>query len=93
MENNDKALIELFKELYFSEKRTRIKTSIFCYVLMAIIIISITLNVLLVSELNSYNTVTITETTTETYTNDVEGDGANIVNGNQYNDNATHNET
>jgi hypothetical protein len=41
-------------------------------------------------ELSTYEQVQIT--TTETYDQDIEGDNGNIVNGNQYNDSATHNE-
>lgn len=40
-------------------------------------------------ELSTYEQVQIT---TETYEQDIEGDNGNIVNGNQYNDSATHNE-
>jgi hypothetical protein len=44
-------------------------------------------------ELSTYEKVTITETTTtETYDTDIDGDGANVVNGNQYNDSAIHND-
>lgn len=46
-------------------------------------------------ELSTYDTVIVTETTTtESYDNSVNGDNssADIVNGNQYNDYATHNQ-
>lgn len=94
MDNNLNALSELLKDLYKTECIKNHRKTIVIYILMFLLIISICISLLLYRELKSYELVTITETTEETYSydNDVEGDGANIVNGNQYNDSAVHNE-
>ncbi len=82
---------ELLKDLYKSERQHSHKLMIFNYVLIAMCSILLVICILLVYELSTYEKVEIT-TTTETYDQDIEGDDANIVNGNQYNDSATHNQ-
>lgn len=90
---SDEALVKLLKDLYKAECKKNLHYMIAVYVLIGLLFISILCSCYLLNELNSYEQITITTTsTTETYTNDVEGDDANIVNGNQYNDSATHNE-
>lgn len=101
MNINDKikdseAFNELLKDLYKTECKKSVRYMIAMYVLIVLLFVSVLLCCYLVHELNSYEqiTITTTKTTTETYTNDIEGDDANIVNGNQYNykDNAIHNQ-
>lgn len=82
---------ELLKDLYKSERQHNQKLMIFNYILIAFCAILLSICVFLVYELSTYEQVEIT-TTTETYDQDIEGDDASIVNGNQYNDSATHNE-
>lgn len=92
-ENSDAALNKLLKDLYEAECKKSLKYMLAMYVLIGLLFISVLICCLLINELNSYEQVTITQTsTTETFENSVEGDNANVVNGNQYNDSATHNE-
>ena len=87
------AFIAILQNLYKHERKRAQKNFIIALIISVFLVLSIVLNVLLIAELSSYDTVTITETTTtETYDSDIEGDNANIINGNQYNDNATHNQ-
>ena len=87
------AFIAILQDLYKQERKRAQKNFIIALIISVFLVLSIVLNVLLIAELSSYDTVTITETTTtETYDSDIEGDNANIVNGNQYNDNAVHNQ-
>lgn len=90
---NSEALNELLKDLYKAECKKTTRYMLIIFVLIGLLFISVLISCLLLNELNSYEQITITQTsTTETFENSVEGDDANIVNGNQYNDSATHNE-
>lgn len=92
-DKNTLAMISLLKELYKSECKKSMRYLITIYILIACLLVSVVFGIVMGYELSTYDTVTITETTTtETYENSVDGEGANIVNGNQYNDSATHNE-
>lgn len=82
---------ELLKDLYKAERQHNKRLMIFNYVLIAICAILFMVCIFLVYELSTYERVEIT-TTTETYDQDIEGDDASIVNGNQYNDSAVHNQ-
>lgn len=82
---------ELLKDLYKSERQHSHRLMIFNYILIAICTALLVICILLAYELSTYERVEIT-TTTETYDQSIEGDDANVVNGNQYNDNATHNQ-
>lgn len=87
------AFTAILQDLYKQERKRAQKNFIIALIISVFLVLSIVLNVLLIAELSSYDTVTITETTTtETYDSDIEGDNANIVNGNQYNDSAVHNQ-
>lgn len=91
--DSTQAFIAILQDLYKQERKRAQKNFIIALIISVFLVLSIVLNVLLIAKLSSYDTVTITETTTtETYDSDIEGDNANIVNGNQYNDNATHNQ-
>lgn len=84
---------ELWKDLYIAERKSNKTYRIVNHILSIVVCILFMLCAFLLYELSTYEQVVITETTTtETYENDVDGDNANIVNGNQYNDSATHNE-
>lgn len=85
---------DLLKDLYKYEHAKNVRLTIAIIALSVILSLSLTACGFLAYELSTYEQVTIetTTTTTETYENTAEGDNANIVNGNQYNDSATHNE-
>lgn len=84
---------ELWKDLYVAECKQSKKYRTVIFILSIVTCILAMLCGFLLYELSTYEEVVITETTTtETYENDVDGDNANIVNGNQYNDSAIHNE-
>lgn len=90
------ALNELLKDLYKAECKKSTQYMVAAYILTGLLFIAVLFSCYLLNELNSYEQVTITttKTTTETFNNDVEGDDANIVNGDQYqyNDSAVHNQ-
>lgn len=93
MEDKERALLNLIKDMYKSECKKSMRYLIINYILAALLFITVVFASLLGYELSTYDTVTITETTTtERYNNSVDGDNASVVNGNQYNDNATHNQ-
>lgn len=80
---------EFLKDLYKAEcQRSRMYLTL-NYILVALLIVFASVCCFLLYELSTYEQV---EVTTETYTQDIEGDNGNIVNDNQYNDSATHNE-
>lgn len=81
---------ELLKDLYKTECRKSQTYLTICFILTVLFTISLMVCLALAYELSTYEQVQIT--TTETYDQDIEGDNGNIVNGNQYNDSATHNE-
>lgn len=62
---------------------------IFNYVLIAICAVLFTVCMFLTYTLLQHERV---EITTETYEQTIDGDDGSIINGNQYNDNATHNQ-
>lgn len=83
---------ELLKDLLKAERKQSHSYMVMNHILIALLCIVSMICIFLFYELSTYEEVTITETTTtETYDTDIDGDNANIVNGNQYNDNATHN--
>lgn len=82
---------EMLKDLYKSERQYSHRLMVFNYILIVTCAILLTVCMFLIYELSTYERVEIT-TTTETYDQDIEGDSASIVNGNQYNDSATHNQ-
>lgn len=99
MDDKEKALVDILKDLYSQECKKSTKYLIINYVLVALLFICVIIASMLAYELSTYDEVIITETTTSTSTstsevvnNSVEGDNASIINGNQYNDSATHNE-
>ena len=95
MEDKEKALVDIIKDLYKQECKKSTRYLIINYILAGLLFLVSVVCSMLIFKLSSYKTVTVTETTaTESYSNSIEGDNsnANIVNGNQYNDNATHNE-
>lgn len=80
---------ELLKDLYKTECRKSQTYLTISFILTVLFTITLLICVALAYELSTYEQVTIT---TETYDQDIEGDNGNIVNGDQYNDSATHNE-
>ena len=97
MDDKEKALVDILKDLYSQECKKSTKYLITNYVLVALLFICVIIASMLAYELSTYDEVIITETTTsssasEVVNNSVEGDNANIINGNQYNDSAKHNE-
>lgn len=93
MDKDVEAMVELLKELYRSECKKATQYLVVIFTLSVLLLIAVIFGLFLGYELSTYDEVNVTETTiTETYENSIEGDGANIINGNQYNDNATHNE-
>ena len=82
---------ELLKDLYKSERQHSHKLMISNYILIAICAALLVVCLFLVYELSTYEQVEIV-TTTETYDQDIDGDNGSIINGNQYNDSATHNQ-
>ena len=82
---------EFLKDLYKAECKKNQTYIIVNSILIAVLSIVFMICIFLAYQLSTYEQVTITETT-ETYDNDVDRDNANIVNGNQYNDSATHND-
>lgn len=98
MDDKEKALVDILKDLYSQECKKSTKYLIINYVLVALLFICVIIASILAYELSTYDEVIITETTTSTSStsevvnNSVEGDNASIINGNQYNDSATHNE-
>lgn len=97
MDDKEKALVDILKDLYSQECKKSTKYLIINYVLVVLLFICVIIASMLAYELSTYDEVIITETTTSTSTsevvnNSVEGDNASIVNGNQYNDSAKHNE-
>ena len=97
MDDKEKALVDILKDLYSQECKKSTKYLIINYVLVALLFICVIIASMLAYELSTYDEVIITETTTsastsEVVNNSVEGDNASIINGNQYNDSAKHNE-
>ena len=97
MGDKEKALVDILKDLYSQECKKSTKYLIINYVLVALLFICVIIASMLAYELSTYDEVIITETTSSTSTsevvnNAVEGGNASIINGNQYNDSATHNE-
>lgn len=80
---------EMLKDLYKSERQHSRRLMIFNYVLIAICAVLFTVCMFLTYTLLQYEKV---EITTETYEQTIDGDDGSIINGNQYNDNATHNQ-
>ena len=97
MDDKEKALVDILKDLYSQECKKSTKYLIINYVLVALLFICVIIASMLAYELSTYDEVIIAETTTSSSTsevvnNSVKGDNASIVNGNQYNDSAKHNE-
>ena len=97
MDDKEKALVDILKDLYSQECKKSTKYLIINYVLVALLFICAIIVSMLAYELSTYDEVIITETTSSTSTSEVvnnsaEGDNASIINGNQYNDSAKHNE-
>ena len=70
---NDKAFVELLKDLYKAEVKKSTRYLIINYILAASLLISAVIISGLMYELSSYDTITITETTTtEEYSNNVD---------------------
>lgn len=82
---------EMLRDLYKSERQYSHRLMVFNHILIAVCAILFVTCMFLIYELSTYERVEIT-TTTETYDQDIEGDNASIVNGDQYNDSAIHNE-
>ena len=71
---NDKALVELLKDLYKAEVKKSTRYLIINYILAATLLLAAVTISGLMYELSSYDTITITETTTtEEYSNNVDG--------------------
>lgn len=91
---NDKtdyeAFILLLKDLYKTECMKTRKYLFIIYILVALFFGMAVFNTILYMQLSEYEDVTVTET----YDYEIEGDGASVINGDQYqyNDNATHND-
>ena len=80
----DKALIELFRDLLEYKKR---EAKFLFIALIAVVIMNITIvGAFLYFEAHMQTSVTTTKTTTTEQ--EIQSDDGNIVNGNQYNDNA-----
>ena len=97
MDDKEKALVDILKDLYSQECKKSTKYLIINYVLVALLFICVIIASMLAYELSTYDEVIIAETTSSTSTsevvnNSVEGGNASIINGNQYSDSATHNE-
>lgn len=87
-------LNELLKDLYKEECQKCNRYMIITYVLIGLLTVTMILCGMLLYERTQYDKVVITTTTStdsSTITNDIEGDNGSIINGNQYNDNATDN--
>lgn len=80
---------EMLKDLYKSERQYSHRLMVFNHILIAVCAVLFVVCMFLLYQLSTYERV---EIVTETYDQDIEGDSASIVNGNQYNDSATHNE-
>lgn len=93
---NDKtdyeAFILLLKDLYKTECIKTRKYLFIIYILVALFFGMAVFNTILYMQLSEYEDVTVTETYDYDY--EIEGDGASVINGDQYqyNDNATHND-
>ena len=85
-------LDEFLKDLYKSECRKTNRYMILSYVLMALLAVVTVFCGMLLFERTQYDKIVVTTTTdsSSTYDYDVSGDSANIVNGNQFNDNAAN---
>ena len=81
---------EMLKDLYKSEREHSHRLMVMNYILICLCTILAVVCMFLIYELSTYEQVEIT--TTETYEQSVEGDDGSIVNGNQYNDSAIHNQ-
>ena len=78
----DKALIELMRDMLNYKKK---EAKYLCIALIAVVV----MNLLMVGAFLYYEAHMQTTTTTTTTTEqEIQGDDGNIVNGNQYNDNA-----
>ena len=82
---------ELFKDLYKAEHKKNHAYLIVNCILSVLLLISLTACGMLLYELSTYEQVEVV-TTTETYEQEIDGDNGSIINGNQYNDSAVHNE-
>ena len=82
---------ELLKDLYKDERKRNHQLTVFNYILVSLCTVLFIVCILLTYTLSTYERVEVT-TTTETYDQSIEGDDASIINGNQYNDSATHNQ-
>lgn len=82
---------ELLKDLYKEERKRNHQYTIINCILAVVCTILFVVCLFLVYELSTYEQVEVV-TTTETYNQDIEGDDGSIINGNQYNDSATHNQ-
>lgn len=80
---------EMLKDLYKSERQYSHRLMVFNYILIAVCAVLFVVCMFLVYQLSTYERV---EIVTETYDQDKDGDDGSIINGNQYNDSATHNE-
>ena len=86
---DDKNMEKLLKDVLKQEANKIKRLFAIFYIVLGLLLASIIGNCYLLYTLSQYQLV---ETIEETYDYEVEGDGNNLVNGNQYNDNAIHNE-
>lgn len=82
----ERLLVDILKQESANTKRL----FVVFYIVLALLLVSIAGNCYLIYTLSQYQ---IVETVEETYDYQVDGDGNNLVNGNQYNDSSVHNET
>lgn len=91
IENAIEELDEFLKDLYRAECKKTTRYMILSYVLIGLLAVTMLFCGMLLFERTQYDKIVVTTTTTDNsaaYDYDVDGDNANIVNGNQYNDNA-----
>lgn len=81
----ERLLVDILKQESANTKRL----FVVFYIVLALLLVSIAGNCYLIYTLSQYQ---IVETVEETYDYQVDGDGNNLVNGNQYNDSSVHNE-
>lgn len=81
----ERLLVDILKQKSANTKRL----FVVFYIVLALLLVSIAGNCYLIYTLSQYQ---IVETVEETYDYQVDGDGNNLVNGNQYNDSSVHNE-
>lgn len=81
----ERLLVDILKQESANTKRL----FVVFYLVLALLLVSIAGNCYLIYTLSQYQ---IVETVEETYDYQVDGDGNNLVNGNQYNDSSVHNE-